>query len=287
MVNAFSFCLFGHPTSINNRVSNDGSSAEIEVVPGGYYDGLLENIQLIEKHYPDWRVYVYLGADVPLQFVEYLQTRYANVVTRLTGVLGYENTVRRFFTIDEPDVETMFVRDCDSRVHWRDRWAIDAFLTRTTRSVLIIRDHPEHSGMAAGTWGIRKRGLRQSMQSLFEQWEPIHYGSGDPSNVRGYGIDQNFLANKVYDLYANDIFVVHSFGKVYPNEIGINLPFHWSNYMYVGRVETKPVTENFWLRERDTFPPEEFPVVETRATTTPPPPPPKPQRREIWFQLHR
>jgi hypothetical protein len=281
MVNVFSFCLFGSSISVNTRVPYDELTQTIEIAPGGYYDGFIENAKLITKHYPDWKIYLYVGADVPDSFVIYLKSKFPNVVIRQTGMFGFQNTVHRFFAIDEPDVDVMFVRDCDNRVHWKDRWAIDTFLKITTRNFLIIRDHREHNGMAAGTWGVKKAGLTQSMQLLFEQWTPIFYGNGDPNDINGYGIDQNFLASVVYPRYIDDMFVIHSFGKVYSREIGINMPFHWTNDMYVGRVESNLISENFWLRERDTPPPEDIPIVFTDNRILPPKP------REIWFQLHR
>lgn len=54
MVHAFSFCLYGPETP-------------------KYYDGLLENLVLIQRYYPTWRIYVYVGSDVPQSFVERLR----------------------------------------------------------------------------------------------------------------------------------------------------------------------------------------------------------------------
>lgn len=287
MVNAFSFCLFGCVTAMNHRVYVDTGLEEniVKFVPAGYYDGLDENIRLIERHFPGWRVYVFLGADVPDWFETFLQTKYPFVQTRRTGVLGYENTVHRFFAIDEPDVDVVFFRDTDSRVHWKDRWAIQNFMSQYPRNVHIIRDHPEHkSKIAAGTWGIRKGLLKETMRDLYAKWTPVHVGSGDENDVRGYGIDQNFLVDVIYPLVEKSIFVTHSNGYVLPNELAVEFPFEWTNDMYVGRVEGKPVTENFWLRERDAPPPQIHPVV---MPMSPPPPPsmPKPERRTPYSFL--
>lgn len=278
MVNAFSFCIFGSVSAMNERIENDAGLIQeiVRFVPAGYYDGLNENIQLIQRHFPGWRVYVYLGADVPEWFETFLHTQYDFVETRRTGVLGYENTVHRFFAIDEPDVDTVFFRDTDSRVHWKDRWAIQNFISQTGSHVHVIRDHPEHNTkIAAGTWGIRKGVLKESMRALYDSWTPVHVGNGDETDVRGYGIDQNFLESVIYSRIVSSLLVTHSNGCVKPGEIAVEFPFEWTNDMYVGRVEGKPVTENFWLRERETPPPQLRPVVmPVRAPIVLPPPPP-------------
>ncbi len=278
MVNVFSFCLFGPVTAINGRVErDDASTAEVHSIPGGYYNGLEENIQIINKHYPSWYIYVYLGEDVPEWFAKHLLQTYKKVILRRTGILGFKNTVHRFFAIDEPGVDAMFVRDCDGRINWKDRWVVDYFMKQQQRDVLIIRDHREHNSMAAGAWGVRKACLKQTIRSLFDAWTPVFAGNGDPANVMGYGIDQNFLSSVFYPLHLNDVFVMHSFGIVRSGEIGANIPYHWTNDIYVGRIETKPVTENFWLRERDIPPPEEMPIVITDHSLPPRrQPPPKP-----------
>lgn len=270
MVNVFSFCLFGSPSNTNKHVETD-IFEDVLWDLGGYYHGLVENIKLVNRHYPGWYIYVYLGDDVPEWFAQKLLKNYRHIVIRRTGVLGFKNTVHRFFAIDEPGVDAMFVRDCDDRVNWKDRWAIDYFMKQTRRNLLIIRDHKEHNGMAAGTWGTRKSALKKSIRSLFDEWTPVFAGSGDPENPHGYGIDQNFLSNAFYSLHVEEVLVIHSFGKVYKYEIGVNFPYRWTNDVYVGRIETPADTENRSLRERDTPPPEEIPIVVTdKSVTTPP-----------------
>ena len=279
MVNAFSFCLFGSVTAMNDRIQTDKGELKdsVRFVPAGYYDGLDENIRLVQRYFPGWRVYVYLGADVPEWFETFLKATYPFVETRRTGVLGYENTVFRFFAVDEPDIDVVFFRDTDSRIHWKDRWAIQNFLSQTTYHVHIIRDHPEHKNMiAAGAWGIRKGLLKQSIRDLYRTWTPVHVGNGDESDVRGYGIDQNFLEAIIYRLVSGSILVTHSNGCVKPGEVAVEFPFEWTNDMYVGRVEGKPVTENFWLREREQPPPQLRAVVMPREPLPSAPLPPRP-----------
>lgn len=242
MVNVFSFCLFGLPRT------------DIEGFPlGPYYDGLLENIELIRKYYPTWTTYVYLGEDVSEDFAMYLINKYySNIRIRRTGIVGHENTVHRFFAIDEPDVEAMFVRDADSRIHWKDRWAIQSFLGQGYGNVHIIRDHEQHrSSIAAGMWGMRKGALNESIRELYKNWTPVWAGHGDKDSLKGYGIDQNFLSRVIYTKIRREVFVNYSNGKLAKGEIGVEFPFQWSHDMYVGRPEFSPITDSFWKREKE------------------------------------
>ena len=150
MVKVFSFCLYGPPN------------------PRYYPVPMLQNIDLIGRHFPDWKVYLYTSPDVHAEFLQQV-VRYSNVVLRPTGKVGIINMVERFFAIDESDVEIMFVRDADSHVHWKDRWAIRSFLSKPHFHAHAIRDHPEHtSSLMGGMWGIRK----SAKLNISKQYEP-------------------------------------------------------------------------------------------------------------------
>jgi hypothetical protein len=216
MVNAFSFCLFG-PTS------------------GVYHRGFLENVEIIKNRFPGWVVYVYFGPDTDSNFIAHCQTL-PTVRVRFTTTLGFANTIWRFYAIDEPDVEVCFFRDADSRVHWKDRWAINSFMNSNFKTH-VIRDHREHTAMiAAGLWGIRK-GVIHSIRELHEQWTPVFSGNGHPSDVTGFGIDQNFLVKCVYPLIRPAMLLHYSNSCLFANERGVEFPFQWSNDLYCGRRE--------------------------------------------------
>ena len=211
MVNAFSFCLYGPPCY-------------------KYYTGLAENIVLIQTYFPDWRIYVYAGADVPEYFCELLK-RYRGVVVIQTGLLGAENMIRRFYPIDEPDVDIMMVRDADSRIHWRDRWAIRQFVSSPFYLVHTIRDNIEHSAfLMGGLWGMRKS-ANINMHAAYAAfvWDP----------KRGHGVarDQNFLGDCIYPRLRPWMLLHYSHNRVYVGEVGVEIPFKFTNDVYCGRVE--------------------------------------------------
>lgn len=211
MVNVFSYCLYGPE---NPR----------------YYPPMLTNIQLIQTHFPGWKVYLYVGPDVSESMLAKLRT-YPNVVLKETGIVGEKNMIERFFAIDEPDVEVMMVRDADSYVHHRDRWAIRNFLA-TSFQAHTIRDHPQHTArLMGGLWGLRKSaGLR--MRELYASYRE------DPSLGHRVAHDQNFLMDVVYPRVMGMLLVHYSKGTVFKGETAMSIPFEWSPDFFCGRTET-------------------------------------------------
>jgi hypothetical protein len=207
---------------------------------------MLQNIDLIGRHFPDWKVYLYTSPDVHAEFLQQV-VRYSNVVLRPTGKVGIINMVERFFAIDESDVEIMFVRDADSHVHWKDRWAIRSFLSKPHFHAHAIRDHPEHtSSLMGGMWGIRK----SAKLNISKQYERF---MKDPID-RGYGIDQSFLSSYVYPYIRNVLLVHIGEGPAYDREHFIRFPFPYSNTFFCGRDDGSDFVDTPEPMRRAVFP---------------------------------
>lgn len=208
MVNAFSFCLYG-PESPR------------------YYPGMVENISILQAEFPDWVVYVYIAPDISESMKAFLKGC-PSVRVRETSATGAINMVHRFFAIDEDDVDIMMVRDADSRVHWKDRWAIKQFLSTPTKVAHIIRDNRMHTAfMMGGLWGLRKTvGLR--IQDEYAAFTNREYG---------YGHDQNFLTDCIYPKIKDRVLVHYSHDRIFPGESGVPFPFQWSVTCFCGMVE--------------------------------------------------
>lgn len=210
MVNVFSFCLYGPENP-------------------KYHDGLIENLELIRRHFPSWKVFVYVGADITEQRIQTILS-YPQVVLRKTEKLGAANMIDRFFAIDEPGVDVMFVRDADSRIHWKDRWAIQSFLKSPFR-FHIIRDHKEHtSPVMGGLWGMRK------VEGFSIQTEYARYVE-DTSLGHRWAHDQNFLADAIYPKFIKDALVHYSNRRVRIHENAVEFPFAWVGDTFCGRPE--------------------------------------------------
>lgn len=211
MVNAFSFCLYGPENP-------------------KYYHGLLENIFLAGKYFPDWKVYVYCGPDVTNKMIHHLRAC-SSVELRETEAMGPINMIHRFYAIDESGVDLMMVRDADSRIHWKDRWAIREFARQPQFVAHTIRDNIEHTAdMMGGLWGIRKSAglnLHSEYASYKEDAEKGHRN----------GHDQNFLSDVLYPKLRDRMLVHYSNNRRKIGETAVEFPFEWSNDIYCGRVE--------------------------------------------------
>jgi hypothetical protein len=218
MVNAFSFCLYGPE---NPR----------------YYPGLLENIFLAGKYFPTWKVFVYCGSDVTEKMINHLRAC-SSVELRLTGVTGPINMIHRFYAIDELDVDMMLVRDADSRIHWKDRWAIREFVRQPQFVAHTIRDHIDHTAdMMGGLWGIRKSAgvnMTEAYASYREDTEKGHRN----------GHDQNFLSDVIYPKVIPRMLVHYSNRRKRIEEEAVEFPFDWSENVYCGRIEYEYIDQS-------------------------------------------
>lgn len=202
----FSFCLYG------NRDK--------------YCLGMLENLKLIQEHFPTWSTFVYYASDVPSEILSRIQG-FPRVFLKPTGAEGATNTIHRFFAIDEEAVDVMVIRDADSRIHERDRWAIQAWLD-SPKKAHIIRDHPYHgAAIMAGMWGLKKGLLSQSIRSIFESCQNQYRNE--------FGIDQSFLAKVIYGLIYHDT-LFHACIRMHQSEFIIPIPFPVKNGEFIGQV---------------------------------------------------
>jgi hypothetical protein len=211
MVNAFSFCLYGPE---NPR----------------YYPGMLENIDLVRAYFPSWVVYVYVAPDVDPAMVGRLK-ECSNVRLRETGVTGVINMIHRFTAIDEADVDLMLVRDADSRIHWKDRWAIREFVRQPQFVAHTIRDHIEHTAsMMGGLWGLRKSAGINIKADYSTYLEDMSRGSR-------HAHDQNFLSDVIYPKVVDRMLAHYSNDRRRIRGTSVEFPFSWTDDVYCGRIE--------------------------------------------------
>jgi hypothetical protein len=220
---------------------------------------MLENIFLAGIHFPTWKIYIYYAPDVTEGMMKHL-AECSSVVLIPTHVNGPANMIHRFYAIDEPEVDLMLVRDADSRIHWKDRWAIREFV-QSSCVAHTIRDNIEHTAlMMGGLWGLKKSaGI--SMRRVYSTYvEDIQKG-------HRHAHDQNFLGDVIYPLVLNRLLVHYSNGRVRLGEIyTVEFPFNWNNDVYCGRVELEYLEYPEPPRSR----PRSFVPPQSPARTIPP-----------------
>lgn len=178
----FSFCIFG--------------------VFKKYCLGLVRNIEQISALFPGWEIWITVGNDVPVEYLQKYQS-FANVRLFPQTFTGGRLMSHRFFFIDDPTVEIMLVRDSDSRMTPRDKWCIDEFLNGPYK-LFTIRDHHYHTReIMGGQWGIKKftdtPWMKEAYNTFCKSFESID----------AYESDQIFLKTFVYNQHK-DKFIAFS-----------------------------------------------------------------------------
>lgn len=184
----FSFCIYGNQQK--------------------YCRGLVENLKLIQKFYPTYGVRIYYHHDVPEEYLETYR-QFPNVELR---EMSTPNMVERFFVLeDDENVDVVIIRDADSRIHMRDRYCIDHFISSKFLCHTIRDHHLHHSPIMGGLWGIKRGFLGDAtLRQLYTSY--ISSSHSFPQSSSQYGHDMFFLRFCVYPRVLSS-FVVYTFAE--------------------------------------------------------------------------
>jgi len=208
-----SFCLWGNKTI--------------------YTVGLIENIILARKYYPNWECWVYVHSDtVPADIKEELK-RHDNVKIILKldkGIRSKRFMLWRFEPADSQEVELFISRDTDSRISPREVLAVQEW-EDSGKTLHIMRDSPRHfPKILGGMFGLRCKNIISAKSE--KSWEDeidlfYRYASEDTD-------DQVFLQNSIYSRYSQDS-MVHDEIMKYEGEQCLNFPIPFEqNFHHVG-----------------------------------------------------
>ena len=90
-----------------------------------YTGGALQNASLAKLVYPDWVCRFYVGRSTPPLVVDLLE-EFDNVeIVRREEEGDWTGMFWRFLAASEEGVEALIVRDCDSRLWFRERDAVN------------------------------------------------------------------------------------------------------------------------------------------------------------------
>ena len=143
----------------------------------------------------------------------------------------------RFLVSDDESVDRFIIRDSDSRLNARDRFAIEEWI-QSDKSTHMARDHVNHPyAMNGGSWGGTKGFLKgKKITSLVEEFM-------DEADKIGYGADIGFLMNKIWPIVSNEIMSHDAFycvkynGKPFPTKRDDN----WQHVGQVFDANDKPI----------------------------------------------
>jgi protein O-GlcNAc transferase len=152
-----------------------------------YNVGAIRNAELAKEIYPDWICRFYYGKSSLDSTIEKLKS-FDNVELVDMDVDGdWTGMFWRFYPASDNDVDVVIVRDCDSRLNIREKYAVDEWLN-SDKGFHIMRDHPAHgTEILGGMWGSKK-GTVTEMKPLIEEYVKGNF----------WQVDQNFLREKIY-----------------------------------------------------------------------------------------
>jgi hypothetical protein len=190
-----------------------------------YCVGAIENIKLAKEIYPEWLCRFYVDDTVPSDVIDQIRKMGQEIV--LVNDKSY-GMFWRFLAIDDPNVDVMISRDCDSRLNYREQVAVEEWL-KSDKGFHIMHDHPYHKcvPILGGMWGC-KRGYVTEIGNKISNWKNYHRK----------GIDQEFLKQSIWPLIQGKYLRHDSVGA---NQWGTSLPFpkHMAlkfSGSYVGQV---------------------------------------------------
>lgn len=201
-----------------------------------YTLGALQNASLAKLVYPGWICRFYVGTDTPVHIVSLLK-EFDNVeICEMGESAPGGNAIGmfwRFAAASDPDIENLIIRDCDSRVWFREKTAVDEWL-QSDKRFHIMRDHPYHgTSILGGMWGVRK-GLLSNMVELLNSYDMGDYWQSD----------QEFLRDIIFPIVREDSLVHDSFfdKTTFPGERDSK---HFVGQAYAGCGRILDATEYF------------------------------------------
>lgn len=193
-----------------------------------YLDGALANARVIPYLYPGWTARFYTDGSPPPGFVEQLRSLGAQVVMVEDQPAASHGLFWRFLVEEDEDVDLYLVRDCDSVVNIKERWAVADWLSRG-RAFHVLRDHPAHCELVlAGLWGAH-RGNIGDMKAKIAAFLARPHGSLPTA-------DQHFTRQILWPIVQNDL-VVHDSWFGFGDPSRYSPDFDLPSTMHIGQNE--------------------------------------------------
>lgn len=196
-----------------------------------YLQGAVSNAIVIRYLYPGWTARFYTDGSTPGGFAEALRSNGAEVILVEDRPAATHGLFWRFMVEDDADVDIFLVRDCDSVVNIKERWAVADWLSRGS-AFHVMRDHPKHCELIlAGMWGGH-RGNIGDMAQRVEAFLTTVPPSGNYKTV-----DQHFTRRVLWPLVQNSV-TVHDSWFNFGAPIRFSDDFALPRALHIGQNES-------------------------------------------------
>ena len=183
-----------------------------------YTIGAIRNAEMAPFVYPDWETWFYVADNVPRDIIERLKQSGSKIINKNNE--DWDGMFWRFYPMSDPSVDIFISRDTDSRLNYRERRAVDAWID-SGKKLHIMRDHSYHgTPILGGMWGFRG-----STPDIKDQIDDFIRDIGKSGY---YDVDQFFLRSIIYTKYQEDSIAHDEFFG------GIPFPSPREGHEYVG-----------------------------------------------------
>lgn len=154
-----------------------------------YTVGAIKNAELAKTIYAGWVCRYYVGDSVPADCIQKLSLFDNCEIVKMNVPGNWEGMYWRFFPASDDEVDVMISRDTDSRLNFKEKAAVDAWLNSDS-PFHIMRDHSWHTtSILGGMWGAKK-GCIPNMRELIGAYSVGNF----------YQTDQQFLKDIIYPM---------------------------------------------------------------------------------------
>lgn len=181
-----------------------------------YCETSIINIDLAKEIYPEWTCRFYVDQSVPAQVQARLKAKGAQVIQVTAEQNKMSGLFWRFFVMNDPSVNCFLIRDADSLVSYRERAAVDEWLS-SDRWFHCMHDYYSHTELIlAGMWG-GFNGVFEHLEQSIEDY--IRTGQYLSQRVA----DQHFLRHRIWPTLAQSV-VIHDSQSF--DERALDFPIH-------------------------------------------------------------
>jgi len=205
-----------------------------------YTLGALQNASLAKLVYPDWLCRFYIGTSTPEYIINMLE-KFNNVeIIKKEEEGDWTGMFWRFEAAADPNLDALIVRDCDSRLWFREKAAVDEWL-ESDKPFHIMRDNHQHSAqILGGMWGVRG-GVLSDIKKWIKEYKKESF----------WQVDQNFLREVIYPEVKNKVLVHDDFfeKEFFPTKRD---PKHFVGQAYAGTgkiLDQEEYFQDFMRRE--------------------------------------
>lgn len=160
-----------------------------------YWVGALKNIELVKEKLPGFICRFYIDKNSDQNLIDSIPENDLVEKILVDSKDSFHGMFWRFWASEDPEVNIMLSRDCDSRISDREVSAINDWL-KSDKDFHIMRDHPYHTvPILGGMWGVRNGLLRNiGIIDKINNW----------NRFQRKGVDQDFLGQVIYPLVKNN-----------------------------------------------------------------------------------